>query len=287
MTSTILQFDTPQRRYQALSQMLSGVTLIQAQNRPVSCSGEFFIDLTASPNDLFCSRWSVQDIADAFLDSGCFEHWKSRGFSRIWVELPPHSDAHRYELNVWTQTGEQSELLMQLVIWLEYIEIERLQATFPAFCVEHLRLQLPHTAFSKPPLPGQDFASSGMLRRIFGLLKNWACQLGAEIITEIPEYFHTACIFSEFFTFIDPEMEALFRAMKRDLLAKNAMLSDVSSAFEKGFVQFEGKQWLWPTEMQAFGLSHDLNDKLHISPDFSGISHFSISHMTAPTAREK
>lgn len=261
----VAPIDTPFYRYGALSEMLSGVRLYPAEYPPKNACSRFFVDLTQPCSNLFCNKWSIQDIADTFLSTGCFEHWKNLGYSKIWIELSPVQTFQRYELNVWTQIDKHSELLMQLVVWLEYVNIERLNAYFPAFCVEHLRLQRPCSEFTEQKLPGQDFPSSGMLRRMFGILKKWACEIGAEIITEIPEYFHTAYLFSEYFTFIDPEMETLFQAMKRDLMRENTNLADVSFAFENEKVVYQNDKWLWPTEMQAFGLSHELNQKLKVN----------------------
>lgn len=267
--------DTPQRRYHALSDMLSGVTLIPKSQKPHDCCGDFF---ELSKPGSFCHRWTVEELAEIFAQTGCLKHWHHQGFVKIWIELENNDVFDRHTLGVWTQIGDKSELLMHLVVWLEYIRIDRLNTSFPSFCVEHLRLQAPSVPFQNPPLPGQDYASSGLLRRIFGILKSWAAALGAEIITEIPEYFHTAMIFSQYFTFLDIEMEALFRAMRRDLLSPftPSSLARLSHAFEQAQVQYQGEPFLWPTEMQGFALSHELAQKLQIAPEIIEENKFSL-----------
>ena len=258
--------DTPHRRYVDLSAMLSGVDLYQT--KPLGCSEDFYDPeaIAGTPDGRFCGRWTVDETAQMLSDTGCLARWQSYGFSKIWVELP-NNTPNRHTLEVWTQTDTGSELLLQLVVWLDYIRIYRLRAAYPAFCVEHLRLQRPGIAPGPNSLPGQGFASSGLLRNVFGMIKNMACALGAALITEIPEYFHTAYLFSEFFVFADAEMERIFRAAKRDLMAHGAKLGDVSRAFETGNVIWKGQPYLWPTEFQVCALSHELAHQLAIPAD--------------------
>ena len=253
-------YDTPLRRYGSLSQMLSGVSLIEHQ--PAEAIAAFYDD--PQPG-LFCGKWTPDEIAGVFSETGCLAHWHGQGYSRIWIEIGNSIAPNRHELEVWTQTGEHSELLMQLIVWLDYLKIDRLGLILPQFYVEHLRLQQPQIQPTAGLWPGQDFPSSGVLRRVFGVLKKWACTLGAALITGIPEYFHTAWLFSEFFEFIDPEMESLFRGITRDLHVTPANLGDISQAFEDGNIFYNGVQWLWPTEMQAYGLSHELEEALRVS----------------------
>ena len=270
MPQFLTSYDNPKQRYGALSQMLSGVSLYP--NKPNNASDTFF-DIPEA--NLFCGKWSPNEIANVLADTGCFAHWHKHAYSNIWIETSNRIAANRYELEVWTQIEEKTELLMLLVVWLDYIEIERLKQTLPQFHIEHLLLQLPQTKPVDGLWPGQDFPSSGALRRIFGVLKYWASALGASLITGIPAYFHTAYLFSEFFEFIDPEMEGLFRGIVRDFHVTPSNMGDITRAFESENILYNGKKWLWPTEMQAYSLSHALTEALHVSNEPCE-GHFSI-----------
>ena len=259
MNNIFEAYDTPLRRYGALSEMLSGVSLVE--HRPAEARAAFY---EAPRAGLFCGRWSANEIAGILAETGCLSHWQEQGYSHIWIETGNAIASNRHELEVWTQIEDHSELLMQLIVWLDYIRIDRLGQIFPQFYVEHLRLQQPQVQPTGVLWPGQDFPSSGILRRIFGVLKNWACSLGASLITGIPEYFHTAWLFSEFFEFIDPEMESLFRGIQRDLHVTPMNLGEISHAFESGHIFYNGARWLWPTEMQAYALSHELEQSLRV-----------------------
>ena len=173
-----MRIETPQTRYHELSEMLSGVNLYE--HRPNHCLGDFY-DLTR--DNRFCGRWTPQEISQLLADTGCVSHWESLGFADLRIEIG-HDFDNQYELSVWTRFQDADERLLYLIVWLEYIEIERLSASYPAFCVEHLRLQLPGKSFTQTPMPGQDYASSGLLRRVFGMIKLWATQTGAALITE-------------------------------------------------------------------------------------------------------
>ena len=273
--------DTPHRRYVDLSAMLSGVSL--HPDKPAECHEDFYDPQIAAgtPNGAFCGRWTTEDIAQMLSDIGCLQRWQSYGFSKIWIEFSS-GIPRRHTLEVWTQTGETSELLMQLVVWLDYLTIDRLQAAYPVFHVEHLRLQRPGMSPGADSLPGQDFASSGLLRQVFGIVKKMACALGASLISEIPQYFHTAYIFSEFFVYADSEMEMIFRAAKRDLMTGNTRLCDVSRAFERGQVLWKGQTYLWPTEVQVCALSHELARSLAVPADQIVTEPFKIQQI--PTA---
>lgn len=257
-----MRIETPQTRYHELSEMLSGVKLYE--RRPQNCIGDFY-DFTR--DERFCGRWSPEEISQLLADTGCIAHWDSLGFSDLRIEIG-HDFNNQYELSVWTRFADCDERLLYLIVWLEYIEIERLSVRYPTFCVEHLRLQLPGKAFDQTPMPGQDYASSGLLRRVFGMIKLWATQTGAALITEIPQYFHTAYLFSPFFEYIDPEMAALFRAMKQDLLPAQPTKEDItrlSFEFENGRITRNGELYLWPTEMQGFALSHEVAAQIRLS----------------------
>lgn len=263
--------DTPAHRYGALSDMLSGVSL-----HPRSDASK---DAFCPPKHLtaFCGLWTPRDLTLTMAQAGCLAHWKSQGFTDISLSLDASPFPNRHGFSVWTRLGDTQELLMNIVVWLEYLTIERLNHTYPAFCVEHLRLQNPASNLTNDALPGQDYPSSGMLRRVFGMIGTWAAATGAALITEIPEYFHTAVIFGRFFTFADAEMERIFRAMKRDLLPASPSHRDIANtsiAFEQARVTCNTTPYLWPTEMQTFALSHDLTRALRIPDDEISLAHF-------------
>lgn len=291
------QTDCPARRYGALNDMLSSVCLIEknegdkqtrlhqfgaffpSPSHPIKETANFYAansfstppslpylphlnrENTAS-HGLFCDRWTANDILNILQETNALNAWKNLGFRQICLEIEPQIYPNRHALNLWTIDDDKAELLMQIVVWLEYIKIDNIDAILPAFCVEHLRLQAPNIIPQNHLLPGQDFASTGMLRRIFGIIRHWATCTGAALITEIPEYFHTAYIFSRYFSYIDNEMQRTFLAMIRSLLPTSPSHDDItriSYAFEAQKIQKNNTTYLWPTEMQAYIMNHELS----------------------------
>ena len=248
-------------RYLELNHLLSGVTLYPYGQRPKCCEGDFFAN--TDPQG-FCGFFSMGEIARTLGETGCLTHWKSQGYEDVQLSVSREGEGCHH-LGVFTRVGGQLEWLLHLEVWLEYVEIARPGVAYPAFCVDRLLLQRPGV---KPEydMPGQAWASSGLLRRFFGVIGHWAARTGARIVTEIPEFFHTAYIFSRHFSYIDWEMEGIFRKVCRDLLVDKtpAGVSALSRDFENKHVTRNGGLYEWPTEMQVMALEHGLAEKLRV-----------------------
>ena len=250
---------TPFMRYPAFSNFLSGVSLTPRATPPADRVSSFF-DLK---DELFCGVADENKLTELLQDTGMFEAWKAQGHLKIW--LTHHANAADcHELSVWTEYRDQAELLMYAILWLEYIHIDAQNITVPSVCVEHLRLQNPRGSFSAQhiAMPGQDYPSSGLFQNAFAVAKNIAMRTGALCLTEVPQFFHTAWIFSPHFRYVDPETAAVFEKTKHDLLPASPTFSDVirvSKAFEEHRVFCNHTLWYWPTELQACPLDHQLS----------------------------
>ena len=248
-----------QTRYTNLSDLLSSVTLHPLDKRPDNCVGDFFKVVSS---DLLCGYFRQEEIATDLAETGCIQHWHQQGYHSIRLMMN-RDELYRYQLSVMTEVNGEDALLFDLVVWMEYIEIEYKKCSYPSFYIEHLRLQQPGKDCGEIRMPGQIWASSHLLRKMFHIISHWAARTGATVITEIPEYFHTAYIFSQYFKYIDPEMESIYRDFVRDLLPENPSKKDisiVSQNFEDGLIYRNGMKYLWPTEMQYYVLSNVLSD---------------------------
>lgn len=252
-------FMTPYLRYPSFSNFLSGVSLYPRTVPPEHRASDFF----SLKDGLFCGVADEANLLELLQDTGMIGAWKAQGHQKIWI-------THRmtavdcYELSVWTEFRDQAEFLMHAILWLEYIHIDAQDITLPSVCVEHLRLQNPRAAFSveREAMPGQDFPSSGLFQHAFAVAKNIALRTGALCLTEVPQFFHTAWIFSSHFQYVDPETAAIFEKTKHDLLPASPTFSDVlrvSRAFEEHRVFCNHTLWYWPTELQATPLDHQLS----------------------------
>ncbi len=249
-------FQIPQIRYTSFSNFLSGVSLFDRDQRPRNAANDFF-DLNPT---LFLGILDEKQLIGLLHELGFIETWREQGHSKISLSIEQPSP-HCFMLSVFTELNDAREILLHAIIWLEYTQIDALSASFPSICVEHLRLQNPrHNTTAL--LPGQDFAPSGLFRRAFGLARYFALKTGAQLITEVPQYFHTAWIFSSHFSYIDPEMDAIYRNIKADLLPPNPTFCDaaaISRAFESDRVYCDQQIYRWPNELQAHAMSSEIH----------------------------
>ena len=246
--------ETAQTRYTQLNDLLSGVTLYPRNHKPARCVGDFYPMASA---EWFCGYFSLEAIGNTFAETGCLSHWQQQGYRQIRLSMTRDED-NRYQLSVLTVLDGEDALLMDLVVWMEYIYIKKCDQSFPSFCVEHLTLQQPGKACTNLQMPGQIWESSHLLRKMFHVISHWAVLTGSEIITEIPEYFHTAYIFSQYFHYIDDEMESIFQSFVKKELPPNPSrreVTELSQKFEAGLIYRNGQKYLWPTEMQIYVLS--------------------------------
>ncbi len=275
-------FQTPHLRYTAFSDFLSGVTLMPRDQVPPHLVSDFF----RSRDDAFAGVLSQDEVMEALRDLGVTPIWSAQGHHHIWLAIERPFE-HCHVLSVFTEVRGEAELLMHAILWLEYTVFEAQQLVLPSVCVEHLRLQNPLADFgTRAPLPGQDFPSSGLYSRVFGLARLVGAKTGALCLTEVPQFFHTACLFSERFSFVDAEMRAIFGAMQQDLLGERrdfSAIAEVSRAFERGEVWCDDQVWAWPTELQAYSIDRSVCFDRTVSPY---PHHFSLKIGTCNNERD-
>ncbi|MFA5623558.1 MAG: hypothetical protein WC966_00680 [Bradymonadales bacterium] len=268
-----------QERYEQLSSSLSGVDLLPLNEKALLYSTDF---LRPWQDGLFLGRWTSKAIVQLLEATKFFERWREQGHHQIWLDIPKSDIIGRSELLVWTDSGGFSEILMHAVVWLEYCFVHQNQRHFPSLCVEKLRLQNPLSNSTKALLPGQNYPSAGLSQNAFALFRTMSSILGAQMLCGIPQYFHTAAIFSKAFSFIDPDMYVLFKAMKRDLLKNgdSAKIAEVSHLFETRRILRNKIPYLWPTELQAYVEDSTLREQILLSEEssnlFSSLYNFSV-----------
>lgn len=250
-------FQTPEIRYTAFSNFLSGVTLYARLSEPRDRASSFF-DLRS---DCFAGVYTESGLTELLGDVGLLPAWREQGHKKIWLKTTsPYEDCHI--LSVFSEVNGVAELLLHAVVWLEYAHFDSVGLTLPTLCVEHLRLQNPRAHFDRQALPGQDFPSSGLYYQTQAIARHVGLKTGALCVTEVPQYFHTAYLFSKKFIFVDNEMCGIFNKVCKDLLPERHSffeVAQVSRAFEENRVRSDGEPWSWTTEMQAMSLDKDVS----------------------------
>jgi hypothetical protein len=148
---------------------------------------------------------------------------------------------------------------------------------WPTLYIDHFGVNDPIGRFDRVerwPLPGQQRPGLGLLEVLVPLLLRWSALTGAKALTQLPEYFHGAVVFSRVFTYVGPQMRGLLAGATAQLLGRpmplaarlgggagralvrrRRRLTRTSWAFEWGYVRTpDGHPLLWPTELQARAL---------------------------------
>ncbi len=130
--------------------------------------------------------------------------------------------------------------------------------------VEWLMLQNPRAQFSanQQPLPGQQHPGLGMLRDAVALFILICKRLELDGVGFVPAHYHLAAQSHRVLRFVDPEDEARFRALKRDLAPLS--LTEASLAIDRGQVRdaATGQPFQWQPKPMIIPISDSLKEKV-------------------------
>ena len=123
-------------------------------------------------------------------------------------------------------------------------------------------LQNPYESFSKdrPRLPGQVYPGLGMASKSVELLMITAWRLNLAGLLNTPQHYHNAVLYSRIFYYIEPQYQAMLKAMQRDL--KRFPLYKIAWAVEWGAVRHadSGETLQWPAAKQIVPLNDQLKE---------------------------
>lgn len=197
---------------------------------------------------LIFGRYSHDKIYELMAWSGIFEEIETKGYKNYKLELQYLSD-----LDQRIFVKENDQILIHIRLKISHFRM-RLHPGAPKrklLYIDWLLTQHPRARkFRKDRLfPGQDLPGLGIFAQITDFITNLAIGVGAEGAFNIPEYFHDAMLFHRQFFFYDPEREAFFRAIIRDLRKHGAR--EISRAFaEERILDHSGARVHWtPGEM--------------------------------------
>lgn len=202
------------------------------------------IDDLFSANNLFMGKYDDNKMMSKLDRVGIIGILHRRGYRDLVVSIIRQDDyTSRLYVNFNSQDKETRliELIVREGVFKpkeSFIPAYDFSAGLSMLLIEWVALQDPNKSFSadKPRLPGQQYPGIGGLKNMQELLYHLGKSSGKDAIVDVPEYFHSAAIYSRLYTEIYDRMYAFFspidagimKAMQRDLTGRS--LADISFA---------------------------------------------------------
>lgn len=196
------------------------------------------------------------------------------------------------ELRVETEAGELDDRLRILgrAEGREHLLVEGALARrhigdTPSLFVNWITLRHPLAVFTehRPRLPGQEVPGLGLLEETSQLLVRVAKRLELDALAFRPSRYHIAYLARRHFRFVDPLLEARFRALQRDL--GDVPLSEMIAAFEEGRVLLDDQPFEWEPGDMVGWVREDAENGLELVEPPELDSRFSLLAATAGQTR--
>ncbi|MEE9165871.1 MAG: hypothetical protein V3U24_00195 [Candidatus Neomarinimicrobiota bacterium] len=217
---------------------------------------------------LFLGQYSGRGILSALDKLGILAQLRQRGLYNISVEVDTSRPFQHLLRFFHTETGEE-HLICEVVVRRAFfslpegIRLGKSTKPYDILIVEWLLLQNPLGKFTKdrPQLPGQEFPGLGLSSETFEILYWISRRLKTDGVLIVPNYLHSAIMYSREFLFVDPHGEAMLKKIKRGLL-KTTDLTQVTWACheEKILEQGKNRYLKWQPSEMILPVSKTMND---------------------------
>ena len=154
--------------------------------------------------NLFMGLYDEKQIMEKLEKVGIINILQQKGFRDILVSID-RQDGYTSRLYVNFRAIAEKTRLIEVIVREGYFKPKQnfipsyeFTGGLPMLLIEWLSLQDPRAVFTpdKPRLPGQQYPGLGGLKNMQELLYKLGKSSGKDAIIDIPEYFHTAVIYS-------------------------------------------------------------------------------------------
>lgn len=207
-----------------------------------SDSDLFNTDIRQRGGDFFLGYYSDEGIKLALKKYGVFRLLKKSGFKNLLTKIDT-SDVYKHKLSIYFDKKDAKHLLVEVVLRKEFINIqlpfnnEYQNKKYEALTIDWMCMQNPLEKFSakRKQLPGQKYPGLGFSKVAVELLLNMNWRLNLSGLVNVPEHFHNAHFYSKIFKYVNPETQAKFVALTRDM--KNLPIYRATWAIEWECIQ--------------------------------------------------
>jgi acetoin utilization deacetylase AcuC-like enzyme len=185
--------------------------------------------------------YSAEGVEYALHELGVLGVIRRHGYGPLRVVVDKASEGDRVRVLGWA-AGEEHALL-------ECVLARQRVSERDVLYVHWLTLRHPRASFEakRPQLPGQEVPGLGLGREIYEALTRIAVRLGLAGLALRPAWYHVAYVGRSRFRFVDPERDARFNAMVRDLGGES--MAAVSRAAATGRVLRDGAPYVWEPDL--------------------------------------
>lgn len=175
-------------------------------------------------NGRFLGFYSKAGLRLALEKYGLIKALARRGFQAVEI-LVDTTDPYLHKLKVVDAALKGDATLGELVVRLLPMRLPvpvqhpLYRQSFPMLAIEWLYLQDPRRSFDsqRPQLPGQDHPGLGLARKVLELLLVICWRLKCAGLLHHPAHFHNAVMGLPVFQFADPNRQARFISLQRDM----------------------------------------------------------------------
>ncbi|HWR68477.1 MAG TPA: hypothetical protein VN416_05605 [Desulfomonilia bacterium] len=197
-------------------------------------------------SSLFMGRFEEGTLMEMLDKVGMIGILHKRGYRKLVVNILRQDD-YTSRLYVNFDSQEKETRIIELIVReglfrpkAVFIPSYDFSQGLSMLLVEWLALQDPRAQFrpDKPRLPGQQYPGIGGLKNMQAFLHDLCKMSGKDAIVDVPEYFHSAAIYSRLYSEIYDRMYAFFspvdagimQAILRDISGTGRTLSEISFA---------------------------------------------------------
>lgn len=230
-----------------------------SDNMSLSLDDLFSDGKPAQRTDLFLGKYSRDGIALIIKRFGFDQLLRRRGLGKLEIALDT-SDPYRHILRIYHNAQHTPDHLVcefvthqDVLRAKDSLEFSYKFSAIKVLNIEWMILQNPTLAFmpTRPALPGQRFPGLGVGDEVLTLLIIMGRSLSVDGLLNVPQYYHTALMFSKRFHFVNPRMQATVQTITRDLWNRHRLATIAWAIYyECLYDEVNSRYFIWEPEEQ-------------------------------------
>jgi hypothetical protein len=226
-------------------------------------------------SSLFMGRYEERTLMEMLDRTGVIGILHKRGYRNLVVNVVRQDD-YTSRLYVNFDSDQSDSRLIELVVREgvfrpkeNFVPTYDFSGGLSMLLIEWVALQDPGAQFTpdKPRLPGQQYPGLGGLKNMQDFLYKLGKLTGKDAIVDVPEYFHSAAIYSRLYTEIYDRMYAFFspvdagfmQAVLRDITGRPLAEISFAIAFDCLIDRRTGAQVKWRPSEQIYPITKKLH----------------------------